>query len=517
MGAYKELINEGKRKYREEYLKYYETYGDNIPLAYLQKLKELRISLNLQTTDVDDVIAKIKNPALSVRRIITDEDTVPVIDIEALKQDAKELGLSDIYLGLIDEMGKFETYVMNVMNMTAQLSERCKNICKNFADLGNTLAKVGYSRMNKQKSGGKAAVGVGVAIAIAGELYSNYKEKQIKKEEDRRLQVLLEKKQEYALENYDSQKKHLEMYSSKTEKCEKNYLKEFAKEIKWSDPLRNKRLKEFEIAFLAFINFEFLREILQFSLYEMDAWINGEQESNAVYPSLKNIIDEEVLSWATMLLANEGQEFSEEKWDTYLENIINSSQEVYSPAILMLFSNPYFLRNYIGISVWETSDVGLLRNKKNPLLLNIAYEAKEKIGIKTNYEYLAPCKNIDELLNGNKYYQECKEYVSSHDDLNFSIGFSDVLVLILIFFAAFIGALIFIEICSGLIEGGGNWGFVISLILLGLIIRLFIKKRDNILNIMPCIKKSNSQIFALKRSIEKEEINIAKKYNNLKS
>lgn len=503
-------INNQKRNYRDRYIFYYNQYKGDIPYATMLQLKAYRQSLGLSSTDVDDVIDKLKNPELVVRRIISKQDTEPVVDISAVKGEASMLG--EEYANLIDKLAEFEDYTKEVLKMTSQLSDRCKAVTKNLSDVGTTMAKIGFQRMRKQKSGGSTAFGIGLAIAAAAEIYDQYQKYQIQQKEEKRLQTLFEKKQAYASMNYEATHKVLEQSQATLAKYD-NLLSKSVDLIAWKDSLRDKKFKMFELAFFCKIKFQYYIELLDFALQEMEAWMNGYQNSDAPYPSLKKIIDDEIHFWAAFLLETEN--FDENKWIKYLENLITENKDFYWPIEYMLLTKSYFLRNYVGITLWETDPERLCSlHRETPIITVLAEEARDKIDMLT-HEKQQICSHVKEMLSNNAYFNECRQLISSNIKLA-KFGFWDVCVLAIMFFVFYFGTLFLMIFMMVLIEEGGDIGFIISILsILGLAYLLH-RKRKFFLRLMPCIRKNKKYFTELDRNLRDKEKTIANKYNNIK-
>lgn len=503
------FINNQKRNYRDRYIFYYNQYKGDIPYDIMLQLKAYRQSLGLSSTDVDDVIDKLKNPELIVRRIISKQDTEPVVDISAVKEEASMLG--EDYANLIDKLSEFEYIAKEVLEMTSQLSGRCKAVAKNLSDVGTTMAKIGFQRMKKQKSGGSATFGIGLAIAAAAEIYDQYQKYRIQQKEERRLQTLLEKKQAYANMSYESIHKALEQFQANLPKFD-NMLSKSGDLIAWKDSSRDKKLKMFEIAFFCKIKRQYDIEVLNFVLQEMEAWMNGYQNSDAPYPSLKNLIDDEIHFWAALILKTEN--FDENKWIKYLENLITKNKDFYWPIEYMLLTKSYFLRNYVGVTLWETDPERLCSlHRETPIITALAEEARDKIDMLT-HEKQQICSNVKEMLSTNAYFNECRQLISSNIKLT-KFGFWDVCALAIMFFVFWIGTFVLMVIFMGMIEGG-DIGFIVSILsILGLTYLLH-RKREFFLRLMPCIRKNKKYFTKLDRNLRDKEKTIVNKYNNIK-
>lgn len=505
--------NEQKQKYKEEYLTYYNQYGEDIPYECLLHLKEYRQSLGLTTIDVDDVIDKVKNPGLEVRRIISDEDRGLTVDISAVKDDASMLG--EQYADLIDNLAEFENYVQNVLEMTSQLSDRCKAVTKHLADFGTTLAKMGYKRMNKQKSGGATVLGAGLVVSALAEINDRYQKYKIQQQEERRLQTLLEKKQAYANASYDTMNRVFEQSQNTLRKYDELFTDQSANFVKWNDSLRDKKFKMFEFAFFCKMKFQYLVELLAFTLQEMEAWMNGYQNSDAPYPSLKSLIDDEICVWAMLLSGTD--DFDENKWTEYLEKLITKNKNSYWPIEYMLLTKPYFLRNYVGVALWETDIFVLYHHyyRATPVITALADEAREKMGMLKNKKQQI-CSNVRGMLGKNAYFNECKQMVASNIKSPAKFGFWDVCVLIIMFFVSWFATFCLMAVLAGIVEDGGNVGFIVSILIIVGLAYLIYRKRKSILRLMPCIRKNNDYFITLDGRLRDKEEEIANKYNDIK-
>lgn len=504
-------IDGQKRKYRERYISYYNTYGEDIPYAIRLQLKEYRQSLGLTVADVDDVIEKLKNPTLEVRRIIESHAQDPSIEISVLKDEASILG--EQYADLIEELSEFENYVQGVLEMTAQLSDRCKAVTKNLAEFGTTMAQMGFKRMKKQKSGGSAALGIGLAISAAAEIYDQYKKYQIQQQEERRLRTLLEKKQAYANASYDVTHRVLEQSQKTLERCNMLYASQAQNPIAWEDTLRDKKLKMFESAFFCRFKFQYLVELLEFTLQEMEAWLNGEQNSTAPYPSLKRLIDREIGVWAISLTGSE--DFYDGEWTKYLQDLISTNKDKYYPIEYMLFMKPYFLRNYIGVALWKTDPKELSLYRATPLITRLAEDAKEMIGLLGNKKQHI-CDHVKEMVVNNPYFKDCMQLLSSHLKTPANLGFFDVCVLAIMFFVFWLGMAFVLVAFSAAVQKTGDTGDMICFGVLGLLYYFIYRRPEKYVNMMPCIRKNRNYFLSLETNLRNAERDIANKYNDIK-
>ena len=504
-------LNEKKRKYKEKYLPYYNEYGEHLPTDVLLSLKEYRQSLGMSTIDVDDVIDKVKNPGLEVRRIISDQDKAPTVDISAVKEEASMLG--EQYGDLIDKLAECEDFVQKVLDMTSQLSDRCKAVTKNLADFGTSLAQMGFKRMKKQKSGGGQAVGLGLLISAGAEAFNQWEKRRIQQQEEQRLQTLLEEKQAYANVSFDTTNRFFEQSQKTLEKYNQLFIDQSTNLLDWHDKLRYKKLKAFEFAFFCKLKFQYLVELLYFALQEMQAWLNGYQNSDAPYPSLRSLIDEDVRELAIFL--SDSEDFYDGRWTNYLKKLITKNKDCYLPIEMMLFTKPYFLRNYVGVALWETDPEELSFHRATPVITALANEAHKKIGDFTG-ERQKICSNVKEMLSKNDYYKECEEMILSNIKSPAKFGFFDVCVLIIMFLVFWIGTFFLMGICAEMVEGGGNVGFVVSILLIGGLVYLLYRKHEKLINLMPCIRKNNDYFTMLEIILRDQEEDIANKYNDIK-
>lgn len=504
-------LNEKKRKYKEKYLPYYNEYGEHLPIGVLLSLKEYRQSLGMSTIDVDDVIDKVKNPGLEVRRIISDEDKAPTVDISAVKEEASMLG--EQYGDLIDKLAECEDFVQKVLDMTSQLSDRCKAVTKNLADFGTSLAQMGFKRMKKQKSGGGKAVGLGLLISAGAEAFNQWEKRRIQQQEEQRLQTLLEEKQAYANASFDTTNRFFEQSQKTLEKYNQLFIDQSTNLLDWNDKLRDKKLKVFEFAFFCKLKFQYLVELLYFALQEMQAWLNGYQNSDAPYPSLRSLIDEDVREWAIFL--SDSEDFYDGRWTNYLKKLITKNQNCYLPIEIMLFTKPYFLRNYVGVALWETDPEELSFHRATPVITALADEAHEKIGDFTG-ERQKICSNVKEMLSKNDYYKECREMVLSNIKSPAKFGFFDVCVLIIMFLVFFLGMYCILVLFSIIVQDTGNTGTIIASVAFGALCYFIYRRPEKYVNMMPCIRKNNDYFTMLDIILRDKEEDIANKYNDIK-
>ena len=453
---------------------------------------------------VREVANNSKNPSLGIRIKNSENHNDIKIDTSGLKKEAEMLGPQ--YVDLIDQLDEFETFVYNVSEISAQLSEKCSAVYKNISDIGTAIAKYGFSQIKKKPNSGSLAVtGVGVAINLGAEIYKSYKNYQIKKEEEAQLRILLEKKQEYANMNLEPVTRQLNNAEGRSKKVSLLYQQTLHKEINWENSTRFKELKMFEIAFWLQMKQIYLVQVLQFLLCEMQAWLKGEQESNAEKPSFDKILDQEIISWGKDIL---GDKYNQDEWHGYLEYVMTTPQETYRASICMLFCSPYLLRNYVGVS--------LMNIHSRNIIQEVAYAANEKAELPISYtdrEALKPSHAINDMLTHNAYYQECKKTALEKAVCPYSVGFTDFLVLCTLFYVYLI-VMLFLTFIPYFASGEN---VIVTIIIYGVLCYLLSwKLSKKITKIMPCVRKNRNYLLDLIYNEDSEEQKIAKKYNNIK-
>lgn len=323
---------------------------------------------------------------------------------------------------LLNELNIFER---EVDLLIYDLSKVDKTI-SNFRDSCNAIAeyveKLGTSTLDLFMRGdsSKAKGGVGiVALAIKAFGYASekYKQREALKEYNEKKDAILQQKMIMA----EAKLPHItELYqkfnSGVKAQLEKLYDKEFSAATTYDDNLLEKRALIFKKNLCMIIKARFLGNAMHYCIEEMEAWIRGKHNSNAVRPSIERELSLEFKSWSDKL-GHRNSSFD----DMINRSIYRSSGRIAIP-IATILTDPCLLRNYVGISIGEADNCPRalinLNTKKN--------------------------SNLNRLVKNNPYYLHCKkilnnEYRPPRNRVGFSIG---DLIMLMLLPAALFGALL---------------------------------------------------------------------------
>lgn len=409
------MMNAKEEKFRDEYLKYRQKYGAReFPDDIWLKLGDLRKSLGMSWKESDTIIRQA-DKLRTVRRARVAEKIEMRLDVSNL-QNETSLAENPVFADLINEISQYEAVVNEILEASAAVSEKCSELQNDMNQIGGSLAEYGIKVMSRSRKLGMATLGVGAAVVAGAYLYNAWKQFEMKQQVDRQMLDLLEKKKEMANAKYDALAELKDKLKTGRAKYEQLYQSEFDKEVEWESPLRDKMVKQFKMAFILVMKRRYLDAILDFVLCEMAAWKAGRQESNSLLPTWDSIIDLAICEWVPKLTR---QDFNPEKWDAYLLDMISVERGKYPLPIYLLFMEPYFLRNYAGVTLLDlpNGSEGLLQEIKDLTLdyVHAENEARQRV-----------CKPIEEMLSHNAYYIDCKKFIPLYKVYPKHFGWSDV-------------------------------------------------------------------------------------------
>lgn len=300
---------------------------------------------------------------------------------------------------LLDEMLEFEIIIDNLLMTTSQVSDKIGLLNNEFQEVSSELIKYG---LDSKKHGTKLIL-AGAGLSIASELYFSYKQNRLKKKIALQRKELMLAKRSLAEEKLEFIESIMNRFTSKSDKFKKLYLKTFDKNIQVNSPTRNLEIETFKKSFFLYIKYLYVLAVSNFIIEEMKAWLNNKENSSAEQPTIESIIDIEISEWVPKLIKNGN--FKSLKWDNFINDIIENEKDSYIPPIYLLFSDPFFLRNYIGV------DLPGLNNVEDGYIKNIKYNIENKYTVNSGPEKqkIQNIANpIQEMLNFNDYYLDCK-------------------------------------------------------------------------------------------------------------
>lgn len=459
-------------KYILTYLDYYEMRNGKITSEDEKELAKLQDSLGLNFSRCWELIEKAKKGKISDEELEFASMQAKSVGTETddLQLSTVMLNEDDPYYALIKEIDQYEEFATKVISDFSTVSERVSEIKSEVFNIADILGDQGIKTFKK---GDKRVGGAMVAIAGIAELgaygwekWQNYKNNQKLR---KHLDELLAKKQEMANAKYNTIKQQKDRYSSELlPKFQKLYDREFMVSVSSDDNLLEKRIEMFKKSFVIIIKSKYLDQILSFVLSEMRAWKQGEQSSDAMQPTIKDIVDKEIKTWFRKLQLDSHKNMSD-----YLSYVIKKEQESLPLPICYLFSEPYMLYKYVGIEMFH------IHNNDEPLIKDISnYTALEYYGEDLGNNNVT-CESIQKLLNKNPYYSQCRSIVDklyndeSSNGYNLDFSGKDCFILILAI------GLSFMVSCGsiGLIGNAFIWGAYLEglvIIPIYLIIMLFI-------------------------------------------
>ena len=293
------------------------------------------------------------------------------------------------------EIAQFDDVVNDITTTCAEVSEQCAEICAEISEVGGQIGSfVANSGIIKNRN--KAALtGMGIELAAnaGAALWNMYKQHKIQKEQKRKMQELLLKKQEIASVKLQWCREQLDDFSKKTKPVEL-YQKEFARKVVLDEQFVDKKVAGFKRSFALCIKWQYNIEVLQYLISEMKAWQNGEHTSGVNRPDWTRIVNSELSRWPCMLLSN----CNIKPWQEYLNSVLFKEKTSLPVPIYLMLTEPFLLRNYIGVSVSEMEHCSV----KAPL---INFPQKEMLS-----------SSAQKLLNTNPYYTDMVQIAEQMPD-----------------------------------------------------------------------------------------------------
>ena len=454
-------------KYILTYLDYYEKRNGKITSEDEKELTKLQDSLGLNFSRCWELIEKAKKGKISDEELEFASMQAKSVGTETddLQLSTVMLNEDDPYYALIKEIDQYEEFAIKVISDFSTVSERVSEIKSEVFNIADILANQGTKTFKK---GDKRVGGAMVAIAGIAELgaygwekWQNYKSNQKLR---KHLDELLAKKQEMANAKYNTIKQHKDRYSSELlPKFQKLYDREFMVSVSPDDNLLEKRIEMFKKSFVIIIKSKYLDQIMSFVLSEMRAWKQGEQDSDAMQPTIKEIVDREIKTWFRKLQLRE----SYKDINQYLEVIIEKEQKSLPLPICFIFSEPYLFKTMLEISPENI--------KKNEF--------------------------TERLLDMNDYYKEYIHLMNSIPSYSCVLSSEDKEILNKAFWKSFFTCLILLPLFFPL-------GLVISIFLLR---RIYKKGKEN----MPIFSSYSQYCYSCEEMIENGIDELKIKYNKI--
>lgn len=252
--------------------------------------------------------------------------------------------------GYFNEIDQFDDIINDITATCAQVSEQCAEICAEIAVIGSQVGEL-VADSGLIKSKGKAAL-AGMAIELAAglgsELYGAYKQHKIDEERNRQMYEILMLKQEIAREKLEWCEEQLKIFTDKT-KYVALFKKEFEGSIVLGERFTDKKVAGFKRTFAPYIKWQYNMEILKYLIVEMQAWLHGDQTSNLDRPDWTLVVDKELSRWPKMIFPKS----TVQGWENALNSVLYQEQRELPIPIYLMLTEPFFLRNYVGVGVGE--------------------------------------------------------------------------------------------------------------------------------------------------------------------
>lgn len=370
-----------------------------------------------------------------------------------------EMAADDPFAAMKAEIDQYQDYVDVMLADAAKVSNACNELANEASEVGSEIFKKGML-----VASGTMAV-AGAAVWLGAKWYEGYKEQQINDEYNRKMKELLLEKKKVAEAKLKSVTERYNAFQANIlSKVKALYEKEFDKLIPATDKQMAQKTDLFKRSFCMYIKSCYLSEILMFVINEMEAWKAGQHDAEYnPKPSLETIIAVEVDNW-------------KKKWARWVRNAdslsdclyeyITTPHVSYQPAMLLIFKEPYLLKEYAGVQSVDD----LLNGRPAAVRTLSAPVAHLYFGKPDDSRTIE--KPIQALLNKNAYYKECRKFMKEYEDHVLGEGsttagciFNVLAVPVAVFTGLLVGFLIF----AGLSEllNDGDIAFGISGMLMG--------------------------------------------------
>ena len=326
------------------------------------------------------MIAKYSNSRVSLETSNSDLQNTPEYK-EAVREVDECFAITD---AILKEFSKIDSSIEGFKNDCYSVGEGLfgitNSIFDNVSSIGNDYV-AGVAGLVALGAGALGLVAKGVGL-VGGAIMNKKAEKQ----RDNAMNAALEKKKEVADEKYPHILGFQEKFREKLiPRVEKLYSKEFEMVVDVDDPLLEKRVSLFKGNLGLVIKTRFLDHTLDYILSEMKAWKNGKHNSDVKPIDVQSILMDELSNWPSEL-GNAGS------WDQFVTQQMEKTTNTYPVAVALLFKEPAFLSNYVGINL------PIVNNCSKAL---IQVENKESLDLS--------CAPYYKLIRNNPYYLDCKD------------------------------------------------------------------------------------------------------------
>lgn len=299
---------------------------------------------------------------------------------EAVREVEECLAITD---AILEQFSQIDTSIRNFKDGCNSIWEGAKRFCNNALDSASSDSDVAACIK------GVLGLGVGAIGLLAkgvGFVAGGIMDRKAKNKRDEALDAALEKKKEIAEEKYPHILGFQEKFREKLiPRVEKLYSKEFETVVNVNDSLLEKRVSLFKGNLGLVIKTRFLDSTLDYMLSEMRAWKSGKNNSDVKPSDVYHILMDELSNWPSEL-------GNAETWDQFVTQQMEKTTDTYPVAVALLFMEPAFLSNYVGINL-------PIINNCSKALINV--ENKESLDLSSAPYY--------RLIRNNPYYLDCKE------------------------------------------------------------------------------------------------------------
>lgn len=406
-----------EKKYAALYLEYYNRYGLNIPDSEYDKLSQLRRQLGIrlqraQEIDREIVAETAGGSTVPLRKTDITADTAGLPPLSALPFPlGGAAGESSPYQQLLAEVAQYETAVNNILGEVAGVSSQMDSIKEQLVGVSGSLIKEGMRLMKKKhRRSGKSKTGLvlsgaGVALGLGAYVFQSYRRRIMEQKHQEQMEKLQAKKREIAdIRLQTIEQLHASFKENIAQRMGTLYEKEFHEEVTLDDPLRQQKTESFKRDFVLTIKARYLDAILDYIVAEMKAWKAGQQSSGRVRPDINQMVDAELMTWPAKLdmTRNDGAD-----WDDMMATLIRFPRQSYPYPIYLMLSDPYMLRNYVGLDIQNTANV-------TEPLLRISYNEATGTIDRQDAAQQPICEPVQQILQENGYYNDCAEMLDTY-------------------------------------------------------------------------------------------------------
>lgn len=333
------------------------------------------------------------------------------------------------YQEFLNMVAQADAVADNIIIEFSKIDESINEFKENMYEAGDEFLSVSgdiFSQLGKKKckdeddllENGIIAMG-GLAVGAAGFITKgigwiggSIKKMNADRKKRKMLEELAEKKKEVAKAKYKPVKKFREQNVNELmDKLRKNYTKELHKTILAEDPLLDGKVLMFKRGFGLIVKIRFIANALDYALAEMEAWMEGYDDSSFTPVSVADILDEEILGWKKIY------GIGTENWDEFVLSWLRKDTVEYPAPIAALFTDATLFSNYVGVNLHGAE------NCKTAIFKS--YYGELNVG-----KYTSAAK----LLERNPYIIDCKANIAENWKLPAhpkGFGFGDIVVMIL--------------------------------------------------------------------------------------